>query len=107
MNFGVGVYFLILLWSITLILCWVSVRTGHGIGKISILISVIITLALILLPTKGQYSNANFYDQLFVIRYLILLFLSISFVVGLVYSFVYVCLAPHETIKVRRLGAIY
>lgn len=107
-NFGVGVYFLTVLWIITLFLCWVSVRTGHYIGKISVGISSLLTIVLVSLP-KGDSRNihdANFYDHLFVTRYAILSFLLVSVIVGSVYCFIYVCLAPVETRKVKAFGLL-
>jgi integral membrane sensor domain MASE1 len=106
-NFGVGVYFLTILWFITLMLCWVSIRTGHYVGKITIVISLLLTIILITLP-KGEtnsYSlSANFYDHLFVARYTVLTLLLISGIAGIIYCFIYVCLTPVETKKVKTLG---
>lgn len=104
---GVGIYFLTIIWFITLMLCWVSIRTGHNIGKIAIIIALAISLVLALLRSKEEYSSANFYDKLFVIRYSVLSLLVLSVIVGLGYSFVYVCLEPCETVKIHRLGATY
>lgn len=105
MSLGLGIYFLTVLWFITLMLCWVTIRTGHYIGKISLIISSTISLVLLLLPSSGeQYVSANFYDRLFVTRYAILTFLLASIVLGSGYAFVYVCLTPIEVKKVTRRG---
>ena len=106
-SFGVGVYFLTVIWFITLMLCWVSVRAGHYIGKVAIAMSLVLTVVLVALP-KGDvpYSRANFYDKLFVSRYATLSLLLGSLIVGLVYCFVHVCLARVETRKVRSFGTL-
>lgn len=105
-SFGIGVYLLTVTWFITLMLCWVSVRTGHYVGKIAIGVSFVLTVILVCLP-KGdvQYTHgANFYDRLYVPRYAILSLLLVGAVVGCAYCFVYVCLTPVETRKVRSFG---
>ncbi|CAG9788263.1 unnamed protein product [Diatraea saccharalis] len=108
--FGVGIYFLTLLWYITLLLCWVSVRTGHYIGKVSVIVSILFTIIIILLPKGATYHSvdavANFYDHLFVSRFLIFSFLLVSGITGSIYCFVHVCLAPIETKKVKSFGSL-
>lgn len=106
--FGVGVYFLTVMWLITLLLCWVSFRTGHWIGKISVGITFLLTIVLVLLPKgeSGDVNIANFYDRLFVTRYAILSLLIVSGAAGSVYCFIHVCLAPLETRKTKTLGFI-
>lgn len=107
-SFGVGVYFLTVLWFITLMLCWVSVRTGHNIGKISVIVTSLVTLVLVCLPKGETYdlNSANFYDRLYIPRYAILTFLLLSGAVGLSFAFVHVCLAPNETRKIRSFGTV-
>lgn len=106
MSLGVGVYILTVLWFVTFMLCWVSVRTGHNVGKIAIIVSFVVTFILLLLPKGDEdYSyDADFYDRLFVARYAIFTFLLISVVLGLAYCFIYVCLTPIETKKVKGLA---
>lgn len=105
-SFGVGVYFLTMLWFVTLMLCWVSVRTGHIIGKISVIVTSVVTLILVCLPKGESYNlnSANFYDKLYIPRYAILAFLSASGVLGAIICFVHFYLAPIETRKVRSYG---
>lgn len=102
-SFGVGLYFLTMLWCVTLMLCWVSVRTGHNIGKFALIVTSLVTLVLVCLPKGESYnlSSANFYDKLYVPRVAILVFLVISAVSGALFSFVHVCLVPVQTRKVR------
>lgn len=107
-SFGVGVYFLTVIWFISLMLCWVSVRTNHHIGRVAIGGSVVITVILVALPKgDGAYSRANFYDKVFVIRYAILSVLLICLLFGAAYSFIHYCLTPVETRKVRSIGTIH
>lgn len=105
-NFGVGVYFLSIIWFITFMLCWVSVRTGHFIGKVAVTISIILTIVLVSLP-KGdeEYTSANFYDKTYIPRFTIFALLLISVVAGGLFSFIYACLAPVETHKVKTFGS--
>lgn len=107
-SFGVGVYFLTVLWFVTLMLCWVSVRTGHSIGKISLILTFVLTVVLVCLPKGESYNldSANFYDKLYIPRYVILGVLSVSGVVGAGFCFVHVCLAPVETHKLRSFGSV-
>lgn len=106
-SFGIGVYFLSVIWFITLMLCWVSVRTGHYIGKVSVAVSFVLTIVLISMP-KGDahHYSANFYDRLFVLRYAVLSLLLASCVGGSVFLFIHVCLTPIETRKVRSFGIV-
>ncbi|PZC82223.1 hypothetical protein B5X24_HaOG211031 [Helicoverpa armigera] len=92
-----------MLWCVTLVLCWVSVRTGHSIGKVALLVSSLVTLILVCLPKGESHStdSANFYDKLYVPRYVILVFLCISAVFGGLFALVHVCVTPIETRKVR------
>ncbi|GBP53299.1 Thioredoxin, mitochondrial [Eumeta japonica] len=55
-SFGPGVYLLIVVWSITLMLCWVSLRTGHYVGELAFLISLTVTLVLVWLPRGKSQS---------------------------------------------------
>lgn len=107
-SFGVGVYILTVLWFITLMLCWVSMRTGHNIGKIALIVTSLMTVILVCLPKGDTYNSdgANFYDKLYIPRYTILVFLLISVAVGGVLCFIHVCLAPIETRKVRSIGTL-
>lgn len=104
-NFGVGVYFLTVIWCVSFMLCWVSVRTGHYIGRVSVLISVGITIILLTVPRSDEHYSANFYDKNFIPRFATLSVLLTSLVAGIVYSFIYVCLTPAETRKIKRIGA--
>lgn len=107
-SFGFGVYLLTVIWFLTLLLCWVSVKTGHYIGKVSVGVSVLLTLMLVILP-KGDLNyehGANFYDRLFIPRYVILAFLSLSAAVGCVYAFIHNCLTPVETRKLRTFASV-
>lgn len=106
-TFGVGVYFLTVIWLISLMLCWVSVRTNHNIGKVAIGAAALITVILVALPKgEAQYSRANFYDKVFVIRYAILTLLLICVLFGAAYCFLQYCLTPVETRKVRSFGTV-
>lgn len=106
--FGVGVYFLSIIWLISLFLCWVSVRTGHYIGKIAIVIAICITLILVSLPrgVEIESSAGNFYDKTYGPRVAILLLLLMSAIAGSVYCFVHVCLTPVETRRIKKFGTI-
>lgn len=107
-SFGFGVYILTVVWCLTLMLCWVSIKTGHYVGKVSVGFSVLLTLILVALP-KGDVNyvyGANFYDGLFIPRYVILAVLFLSAVIGVVYVFVQNCLAPIETRKLRTFGSV-
>lgn len=106
MYFGVGVYFLSILWLVSFFLCWVSVRTGHYIGKIAIVIAIIITLILVSLPRGVESSSGHFYDKSYVPRLAILLLLLISAIAGLLYCFIHVCLTPVETRIIKKFGNI-
>lgn len=107
-NFGVGIYLLTIVWVFTLMLCWVSIRTGHYIGKLAVLVSIVLTGLLFILPKGENISpyGANFYDKLFVTRYAILTFLILSAVLSGAYCFLYACLTPIETKKIKNFATI-
>lgn len=107
-SFGVGVYFLTVLWFLTFMLCWVSVHTGHNIGKISGVITTLLTIILVCLPKSDTHDSddANFYDRLYITRYAILAVLLMSCAAGSVFCFVYICLTPVTTRKVKRFGTL-
>lgn len=104
-SFGVGVYCLAVVWFVTLMLCWVSVRTGHVVGKIAVPVAALVTVLLFALPKGEGDISANFYDKLFVFRFGVLFLLLASVVVSSAYCIAHVCLTSLDTRKIRRLGA--
>lgn len=102
---GLGVYILSTVWLITLLFCIISVRTGQLFGAIAFIISSLITLLLILIPRVSNLADVleseKVYDRLFILRYCTLAFMVISILGGFGYFFVYHCMSPVQTKKLK------
>lgn len=78
---GVGTFILVSVWTVAAILCFISLRTHRGnIGPISIAVASLVMLILLLIP-RGPESppdSTKVYDNLFVWRIVLIIFLSVS-----------------------------
>lgn len=106
-SLSIAVYLLGVLWGAVFILCWVTMRTRHSIGKIAILVASVITVLVLTLPKIEIQLIANqlWYDKYVMARYCTLCFLLISVISGAVCLYYCHCIEPRENLKVKTFGS--
>lgn len=106
-SIGIGVYLLCVVWFTALMLVWISVRTGHSIGKLAILGSIFFSIILFSLPkldVEFTYSE-KLYQKVYTVRYFTIAVILLGTVLGTTYSYLFAnSLEPLEFRKIRSFG---
>lgn len=107
LTLSIGVYILGVVWGTTFLLCWVTIRTKHSIGKIAILVASLITLLVLALPKIEIQLVASqiLYDKYLVVRYCTISLLLLSAVIGCVCGYYHHCIEYKDIRKIRSFGS--
>lgn len=102
---GVGTFILVSVWTVAVILCFISLRTQRGnIGPVAIAVASLVMLILLLIP-RGPESppsdSYKVYDNLFVWRIVLIIFLSVSAAGGFAAYFVTDLMEPKHAHQLK------
>lgn len=86
LGIGTGLFLILTLWAIAIITFLISLRIEKKIGFVVMLIISFSTIILFSIPRASEKPNINenrLYDQLFIWRIILVIFLLISTIIGI------------------------
>jgi len=101
---GVGTFILLAVWSAALLLCFISLRTNRNVGPVAVSIALLVMVVLLLIPRGPQTSLPavnKIYDNLFIWRVLLAVFLGISTLGSVVAFITLVLMEPKQGQRIK------